>query len=628
MVSRKATIVIDADSTSFSEAMRHVASESEKTATKVSKDTESAMKPALKGIETLSKKVEEMTGLPVEGFFRRLSDGADKTNSKLDETAGKLDKLRSGLAQGFKVGATAAAGSALAIGGYALDEGLQSQNVEAGFGATLKSTGQGSIASHKASIDALTQSYQALGYTQDDVEQALQAGVVATGSYTKATKDLSLASDLAAAKHMSLSSAMTLVARASEGNTRLLKQNGIDLPIVAGGALKVQQAQQALAKAQDAANTILAQTPDAVNPASKAHAAYAKALQTVTDDHTKLSEVQASGTEVLDALTKRFGGQAAAASETYAGKMRAMHAEVTNLSIKLGEALLPVLSKVLGIVTHSISWLEKHRAVLAVLAGVVGGIVVAAFAAWVSELYATAAAGVAAMVPFLPWIVILGAIAAAAYELYKHWHDVWGWIKDIIHDAVSFVKSHFDDLLLAMGPIGWAILVLKDNWHTVWDAVKDAISDAWAFIKPIFDAIKQAIGDVTGAISKVTGAMSSVAHIGGSIVGGVGSLLGFDAGGLVPGPTGAPLLAKVHGGEYVLPAAVVTAISSGSKITASSVAAGQYAGGLTGGIAGAGGTSSQPVPGQTVNVYAQTNASPHAIAAELGWALRTAPVAR
>ena len=425
---------------------------------------------------------------------------------------------------------------------------------------------------------------------------------------------------------------MTLVARAAEGNTRILKQNGIDLPIVAGGALKVQQAQDALAKAQDAANAILAKTPDAINPASKAHAAYEAALGKVTDAHTKLAAVQGSGQAVLDALTQRFGGQAAAASNTYAGKVKAMHAEVTNLSIKLGDALLPVLSRVLGIVTHSVTWLEKHKAVLAVLAGVVGGIVVAAFAAWVIELWASLAplggviiamgsAAIAAwamIAPLLPLIAAVALVGLAAYELYTHWKTVWGWIKDIVHDAVSFVKDHFDQILLAMGPIGWAILALKDNWKTVWDFIKSAVHDAWDFIKPIFDTISSTIKTIVGGIS-------SIGKIGGGIVSGVGSLLGFDTGGIVPGPTGQAMPAMVHGGEYVLPASVVSAISSGSKITASSIKAGQFAGGLTRGAAG-GAASSQSAGGQTVNVYAQTNANAHAIGSEVGWALRMAPV--
>lgn len=75
----------------------------------------------------------------------------------------------------------------------------------------------------------------------------------------------------------------------------------------------------------------------------------------------------------------------------------------------------------------------------------------------------------------------------------------------------------------------------------------------------------------------------------------VGKLLGFSEGGLVPGSVGAAMPAIVHGGEYVLPASVVSAIRSGQ-------ATGQQTGGLA--IAGAyGGTAGVNINIPAVNIY-------------------------
>ena len=45
----------------------------------------------------------------------------------------------------------------------------------------------------------------------------------------------------------------------------------------------------------------------------------------------------------------------------------------------------------------------------------------------------------------------------------------------------------------------------------------------------------------------------SMSNLIGGAVSGVKGLLGFDSGGIVPGPMGSPQLAVVHGGETILP---------------------------------------------------------------------------
>lgn len=108
----------------------------------------------------------------------------------------------------------------------------------------------------------------------------------------------------------------------------------------------------------------------------------------------------------------------------------------------------------------------------------------------------------------------------------------WNWLYDnAIHPIASWIGDRVHD-------VGQA-------FSNAFSWVKSIIQDVWNFIKPIFDAIG-------GAISKVSNALGGIGNMVSSTFGGIKSFLGFDDGGFVPGAPGAPMLAVVHGGEYVV----------------------------------------------------------------------------
>lgn len=85
-------------------------------------------------------------------------------------------------------------------------------------------------------------------------------------------------------------------------------------------------------------------------------------------------------------------------------------------------------------------------------------------------------------------------------------------------------------------------------------AVASAISFAIAHVHSIADAfwsVVHAAEAAAGAIGHVRDQVSNIPVIGG-VLHSVG-IPGFQAGGVVPGPLGAPMLAMVHGGEVVTP---------------------------------------------------------------------------
>ena len=142
-----------------------------------------------------------------------------------------LDALgRSGSQLGVKL---------MAVGGVAV-----------GLGTALQSMGSADSAAQQQLQAAITATGQSWGDYQTKIEQAIKAGenfgqnaaqtqnalqalTTATNDPAKALQFLGVAFDLAAARHIDLVSAATLVARALEGNTRLLKQYGIDTTGVA-----------------------------------------------------------------------------------------------------------------------------------------------------------------------------------------------------------------------------------------------------------------------------------------------------------------------------------------------------------------------------------------------------------
>ena len=234
--------------------------------------------------------------------------------------------------------------------------------------------------------------------------------------------------------------------------------------------------------------------------------------------------------------------------------------------------------------------------------------------------------------------IVIGVIMIAITLLHSHWKQIWGAIKAIaldvwhvlspvfhavgraLHDYIQVYITVLGDIwkviwagIHATVTVAWSILrpvfeavkagirtsivdeiqALKRAWDDVWSGIKLAVASAWSVLKPIFDKIGQAVGAVTGGISKVIGAISGAGQAIGGAVGSVGKLFGFAQGGVVPGPRGAPMLAVVHGGEMVIPTTAMTDTKAGqplpTAITGSSGGSSVTMGGT--GTAGGGGGS-------------------------------------
>lgn len=122
----------------------------------------------------------------------------------------------------------------------------------------------------------------------------------------------------------------------------------------------------------------------------------------------------------------------------------------------------------------------------------------------------------------------------------------WDSITSTIQVGVMVATDFINMLLAPIGGIEGALNRMQGVFSTVWDAVKGIMQDAYNFVvdmaKKIGDAVSDALGPVGAIAEGVGGVLGTGARI-----------LGFDDGGVVPGPIGSPQMVLAHGGETILP---------------------------------------------------------------------------
>jgi len=185
-------------------------------------------------------------------------------------------------------------------------------------------------------------------------------------------------------------------------------------------------------------------------------------------------------------------------------------------------------------------------------------------------------------VQWWPYIlgIFTGGIGLVIGLIIQNWDAIWAKTTEIWNNITGFlggvfstISGLFDTFIIT--PITTVIDLftsIPELARTAWNGVKSAIEAVAQWIVDKLDAIGAAADKALGPIDEIIGAG---AKLGGGIFGAVGGVLGYDAGGRVPGPRGAPQLAVVHGGETILPTHKVNA---GEATPFAPVAAG---GGLT-----------------------------------------------
>jgi TP901 family phage tail tape measure protein len=210
-------------------------------------------------------------------------------------------------------------------------------------------------------------------------------------------------------------------------------------------------------------------------------------------------------------------------------------AGIEAMGTKIGMALIPWVQKAITVGTTWVNYLQQHKPLMLTIAAVVGTVLVGAITAYVASLVVAGvsslvafasmaagalawgasmlAAGAMAILPFLPIIVAVGLVALAAYELYKHWNTVWGFIKKIALDAWHWAEDIFHNKFtqILIG-ITMPLLFLALHWKQVWSDVQAVALGAWHFLdNNVLHPIIGGFNNLVGFIKGIPGAISAVA---------------------------------------------------------------------------------------------------------------------
>jgi hypothetical protein len=232
-----------------------------------------------------------------------------------------------------------------------------------------------------------------LGVTDDELRPALGGLVRATGSITKAQELASAAMDISAAKGISLETTTKALEKAYGGNMTALAKLSPELrDMIKGGA-----------------------TLD----------------------------------EVMQAMSKTFGGAASDAAETTAGKFARMKLALDETKESIGASLMPVVEAIVPILQKFSDWAAKHPEVFTVLA-----VALAAVAASIVAINIAMSIN-----PITAIAIGIGAVAAAAVIAYKKF-ETFRTIVDALFGAVRWWISNVT-IPLFQGLLGAATFVFK-----------------------------------------------------------------------------------------------------------------------------------------------------------------------
>lgn len=197
---------------------------------------------------------------------------------------------------------------------FGIKEANDSEQALNKLGQTMSNLGINSEA-NRTKIEALTDSYEKLGFGNEEAAAGFNKLLIATGNSTTATNYLALAADFARTKNIGLEEASASLARASAGNAKAFKEMGISL--------------------------------DTTLPKSEAVK------------------------KAMDELNAKIGGQAVAYIDTFKGSLAVLKEEIANVAETIGATIMPYLKALVSNISNAIDFAKRHAGIMATVAGVV-----------------------------------------------------------------------------------------------------------------------------------------------------------------------------------------------------------------------------------------------------------------
>lgn len=226
-----------------------------------------------------------------------------------------------------------------------------------------------------------------------------------------------------------------------------------------------------------------------ITAAAVEHRALADTGKATAEQLTAAEKAAATYALVIEGAGKATG-DAARTADSAANQQRKLHRQFEEMSVQIGQALLPLLLLVVPVLTDLAEAFSKATPSIQNAT-----IALAAFAA-----VAIAIGGPIGLI-----VAALGLIVAAAYLVWTNWDKIWNWIKD--HPAYAVIFA------ILAAPIAWFILiigalrVLYDNWDRIWGAITGTVETAKNAIVNAFNAV---VGFFQGLPGRVAGAVASI----------------------------------------------------------------------------------------------------------------------
>jgi hypothetical protein len=312
----------------------------------------------------------------------------------------------------LKKAALPAAAAVGALGLAAFDAAKGALEDAAAQELLAKTIGKNTTATDKqiaANEDWISQQGKLLGIADDDLRPALSRLVTQTGSLTKAQEGAALAMDIAAATGKPLSTVTEAIAKAYGGNTAALAKLDPKLKGLIKGGLDAEGA--------------------------------------------------------MSVLADTFGGAATTNANTAQGQFQRLQLSLSETKETIGAALLPIIEKILPVLTSFGNWASENTAVFLTVAGVIGGIAAAillingAITVWTALTTAFTAVqtvfnAVLALNPVTLIVVGVLALIAALVIAYKRFEGfrnivdtVFKFITGAVSGSIDLIKGYFSTLL-------------------------------------------------------------------------------------------------------------------------------------------------------------------------------------
>ena len=172
------------------------------------------------------------------------------------------------------------------------------------------------------------------------------------------------------------------------------------------------------------------------------------------------------------------------------------------------------------------SFLNQNRIVLAIVAGMIGALLVAAFVSWA---IAAGTAAIATLAAIWPILAIGAAVGAIAYLIITHWET----IKGAFMAGINWIRNNWQMLIgILTGPIGFAVMMIIRNRDQIVNAFSSVVGRIGGMLGGVYHALTSPFGRARDFISGIPGRIVNS-------IGNVGALLKSKIGDWdIPGPLG------------------------------------------------------------------------------------------